>query len=47
MLQDQGFIKVVSLHRGMTGWKEERRPAVEVMGGRSSQDAAMWLGMGI
>jgi glyoxylase-like metal-dependent hydrolase (beta-lactamase superfamily II)/rhodanese-related sulfurtransferase len=47
MLQDQGFIKVVSLHRGMTGWKEERRPAVEVMGGRSSQDAAIWLGMGI
>jgi glyoxylase-like metal-dependent hydrolase (beta-lactamase superfamily II)/rhodanese-related sulfurtransferase len=47
VLRDQGFRHVASLHGGMIRWSEEGRRAVEVLGDRGAQDAAVWQGMDI
>ncbi len=46
-LYERGFSHVASLHGGMTKWSEEGRPAVEVLGDRTRQDAEAFAGMGI
>jgi glyoxylase-like metal-dependent hydrolase (beta-lactamase superfamily II)/rhodanese-related sulfurtransferase len=47
LLADQGFTRVTSLHGGMVRWAADGHPAVEVMGDRVQEDAAVWQGMGI
>jgi sulfur dioxygenase len=47
LLRDAGFRRVASLHGGMVRWSELGLPAVEVRGGRDSQEAGAFLGMGI
>jgi rhodanese-related sulfurtransferase len=47
LLGDRGFARVASLHGGMVRWTDEGQRAVEVMGDRVQEDAAVWQGMGI
>ena len=47
MLRAQGFERVASLHGGMVHWAELGLPALEVRGGRDSQEAGAFLGMDI
>jgi rhodanese-related sulfurtransferase len=48
LLREQGFERVASLHGGLVRWAALGLPAVEVRGGRGSQQADdADLGMGI
>jgi len=47
MLFDAGFARVASLHGGMEAWHDRGLPAVEVLGDRDRQDAAVFQGMDI
>jgi glyoxylase-like metal-dependent hydrolase (beta-lactamase superfamily II)/rhodanese-related sulfurtransferase len=47
ILRARGFERVASLHGGMVRWAELGLPAVEVRGGRDSQAADAFLGLGI
>jgi glyoxylase-like metal-dependent hydrolase (beta-lactamase superfamily II)/rhodanese-related sulfurtransferase len=47
LLRERGFERVASLHGGMVRWAELGLPAVQVRGGRDTQAADAFLGMGI
>jgi sulfur dioxygenase len=47
LLEGAGFEHAASLHGGMVRWIADGHPAVEVMGDRAVEDAAVFQGMGI
>ena len=47
MLEERGFLKVASLHAGMTRWAEEGHPCTEIMGDRAIEEATLCRAMGI
>jgi len=47
LLEQRGFPRVASLHGGMTRWRKEGHPCVEVMGDRAIEEATLFRAMGI
>ncbi len=47
MLEELGFLRVASLHGGMTQWAQEDCPRIQIMGDRAIEEATLYTAMGI